>query len=298
MKIAVFGAGAIGCLVGSYLSKNNDVTLIGRRKLVENFNLDGIVIQGLTSKVTRNMAVVEELAGEVDLIILTVKSFDTEKVMRSIAGKIKNAYLLSLQNGLDNISTIRRFRSNRLLAATTTHGAYSLDYGKIVHTGRGLTKIGALSKDAELFAKELVVQFNDCGLETEYSSDISTDIWIKGAINACINPITGILYVKNGALISEEDLHWILRETSKECSAVLKLKGINVDLLNLTEEVIKNTAGNYSSMAQDLKRGSLTEIDHINRVFIDEGKQHNITLPYNSTLYYMVKYLEKIKKSK
>ncbi|MEM3226672.1 MAG: ketopantoate reductase family protein, partial [Thermoplasmata archaeon] len=238
-----------------------------------------------------------ELTGEFDLIILTVKSYDTENAMHSISDKIKNAYLLSLQNGLDNISIIRRFRSNRLLAATTTYGVYSLDYGKIVHTGLGLTKIGTISKDAELFIRELIVQFNECGLETQYSSDITTDIWIKGAINACINPVTGILYVKNGELIADENLHSILRELSKECSAVLELKGININLLKLTEEVIKNTANNYSSMAQDLKRGSLTEIDHINKVFIDEGKQHNITLPYNSTLYYMVKYLEKIKKS-
>ncbi|MEM3226673.1 MAG: 2-dehydropantoate 2-reductase N-terminal domain-containing protein, partial [Thermoplasmata archaeon] len=101
MKIAVFGAGAIGCLVGSYLSKNNDVTLIGRKKLVENFNLNGIVIQGLTNKVTKNLTVLEELTGEFDLIILTVKSYDTENAMHSISDKIKNAYLLSLQNGLD-----------------------------------------------------------------------------------------------------------------------------------------------------------------------------------------------------
>jgi 2-dehydropantoate 2-reductase len=297
MKIAVFGAGAIGCLIGTYLSKNNDVTLIGRKRLVENFNLKGIVIQGLTSTVTKNVKVLEKLDGEFDVIILTVKSFDTEKVMRSISGKIKSAYLLSLQNGIDNLPTIMRFKHDRLLAAVTTHGAYSLDYGNIVHTGLGITKIGAITKDADSVAKELVLQFNEAGLETQDSSDISADIWIKGAINACINPITGILYVKNGELMAEENLHWILKAVATECSAVLELKGVKVDLLKLTEEVLKNTAGNYSSMAQDLKRGSLTEIDHINRVFIDEGKAHNMSMPYNSTLYYMVKYLEKIKKS-
>lgn len=297
MKIAVFGAGAIGCLIGTYLSKNNDVTLIGRKRLVENFNLKGIVIQGLTSTVTKNVKVLEELDGEFDIIIVTVKSFDTEKVMRSLSGKIKNAYLLSLQNGIDNLPTIMRFKHDRLLAAVTTHGAYSLDYGDIVHTGLGITKIGAVTKDADSVAKELVLQFNEAGLETQYSSDIITDIWIKGAINACINPITGILYVKNGELMAEENLHRILKEVSIECGAVLELKGFKVNLLKLTEEVLKNTAGNYSSMAQDLKRGSLTEIDHINRVFIDEGKAHNMSMPYNSALYYMVKYLEKIKKS-
>ncbi|MGC8496869.1 MAG: ketopantoate reductase family protein [Thermoplasmata archaeon] len=297
MKIAVFGAGAIGCLVGSYLSKNNDVTLIGRKKLVENFNRDGIVIQGLTNQIFRNMMVSEELDGEFDLVILTVKSYDTDKAMHYIADKIKDAYLLSLQNGLDNISIIRGFRPDRLLAGVTTHGAYSIDYGKIVHTGLGITRIGTVSKDAELFLRELVRKFNECGLETQYSSDISTDIWVKGAINACINPVTGILQVKNGTLISEENLHWIFRAISRECSAILELKGINVNLLELAEEVIKNTAGNYSSMAQDLKRGSLTEIDHINKVFMDEGKQHDIALPYTSTLYYLVKYIEKIKKS-
>lgn len=297
MKIAVFGAGAIGCMVGSYLSKNNDVTLIGRKKLVENFNRDGIVIEGMTNQVFRNLTVVEELAGEFDLVILTVKSYDTDKAMHSIIDKIKGAYLLSLQNGLDNISIISRFRPDRLLAGVTTHGAYSIDYGKIVHTGLGVTRIGTVSKDAELFIRELVAQFNECGLETQYSPDISTDIWVKGAINACINPVTGILQVKNGALITEENLHWIFREISRECSAVLELKGITVNLEELAEEVIKNTAGNYSSMAQDLKRGSLTEIDHINKVFMEEGKQHNMALPYTSTLYYLVKYLEKIKKS-
>jgi 2-dehydropantoate 2-reductase len=297
MKIAVFGAGAIGCLVGTILSNNNEVTLIGRKKLVENFDSRGIVIQGLTNTISKNLKVSENLNGEFDLIIFTVKSFDTEKTIKSIANNIQGTYLLSLQNGIDNIETIKKYKSNQLLAAITTQGAYSLDYGKIVHTGKGITKIGAISADTENFAKDLVKKFNSAGLETEYSSSIINDIWTKGAVNACINPITGILSIKNGEIMANDHLHRLLVELSKECNAILELKGIKEDLLSLTEEVIRNTAGNYSSMVQDLKKGSLTEIDHINRVFIDEGMQSHIIMPYNNSLYYMIKYLEKIKKS-
>ncbi|MEM3220554.1 MAG: 2-dehydropantoate 2-reductase N-terminal domain-containing protein, partial [Thermoplasmata archaeon] len=88
MKIAILGAGAIGSLFGAYLSQNNEILFIGRREHIENINKYGLKVEGLTNTRVYGKGFTE-YPGGADLILLTVKSYDTENAMEDIKNKLK-----------------------------------------------------------------------------------------------------------------------------------------------------------------------------------------------------------------
>ena len=83
MNIVIMGAGAVGSLFGALLSKNNNVTLIGRKNHIESINKSGLLIEGKTKlnvKINAEISV-DNIKDTPDLLILTVKSYDTESAI-------------------------------------------------------------------------------------------------------------------------------------------------------------------------------------------------------------------------
>ena len=103
MRILVIGAGALGSLVGGLLSRDHDVTIIGRPEQVWVLKRKGLRIEGITHGEFRPKAhsgVPKD--GEFDLIILCVKSYNTEISLEPLTPLLmKGTTILSLQNGLD-----------------------------------------------------------------------------------------------------------------------------------------------------------------------------------------------------
>ena len=106
MKIAVMGAGAVGCYYGAMLARaGHDVTLIGRPTHVEAMNRDGLLLDLGTSQeyvAVTGSAEASSVAGA-ELILFCVKSTDTQDAGQQIKPFIgKDTIILSLQNGVDN----------------------------------------------------------------------------------------------------------------------------------------------------------------------------------------------------
>ncbi len=292
MKIAILGAGAIGSLFGAYLSQKNEIFFVGRKEHVEKINKYGLKIEGL-----RNFTVFgkgyTEYPGGADVIFLTVKSYDTENAMESIKGKLKNEFIISLQNGLGNVDIIKRYTRN-VIAAITTEGATFLSPGIVKHTGSGITKVGEIFPEHRNFAKKISQMLKDCGLKSEYTDKIINEILIKGAINSCINPLTAILEIKNGGLL-DETLSPILDSLIRENEFFLNSLGINIDLKKKVYDVIKNTAENYSSMLQDILKGKKTEIESITGKILELSHEKNVDMKISEVLFYLAKEKEKLK---
>jgi len=139
MNIVILGAGAIGSLFGALLSKKNNVLLIGRMSHVNAIRKNGLTINGKTQLNVKISAEdsVDAVSFSVDLLIVTVKSYDTESAIDQAKQIIHNkTVVLSLQNGLDNITAIEHVVDRRqIIVGVTTHGAFFSKPGCIKHTG-------------------------------------------------------------------------------------------------------------------------------------------------------------------
>ncbi len=288
----VMGAGSLGCLFGGLIaSAGYKVTLVGREKHVRVLKEHGVRISGLTNKKVFLDASTSPV--EADIIIFTVKSYDTETAARELKPFVdEGTSIVSFQNGLGNEEKIGRIVGEKhVIGGITSHGALLKEYGHVVHTGIGETVIGEL--DGKITDRLLLIReiLTDAGIKTEISTDIRRKIWEKLIVNAGINPVTAIARVKNRYLL-EEELRWLMEAAVREAVMIARQKGMNIsedEALKKVVDVARNTGENESSMLQDIKKGKKTEIDAINGEIVRAAEEMGVDVPVNKALYSLVK---------
>src|ERR1700736_4097654 len=147
-SIAVMGAGAVGCYFGGMLARAGaPVTLIGRPNHVEAINRDGLFIHSPHFQQHIPVAASTEVAaaGTAQVVLLCVKTPDTEEAARSLAPHLqRGAAAVSLQNGVDNIERIRSAANIDAIAAVVYVAVEMTGPGRVKHTGRGDLIVGDL----------------------------------------------------------------------------------------------------------------------------------------------------------
>ena len=111
-------------------------------------------------------------------------------------------------------------------------------------------------------------------------------------VNACFNPLTGLLHLRSGALANSASLLECSELIIGEAVAVARALGVELDpqaLLDQVRDVSRRTSRNQSSMLQDMRKGRRTEIDAINGAIARLGAEQGIDCPVNRVLTLMVK---------
>ncbi len=294
VRVLVFGAGAMGSLIGGVLSRENEVILIGREQHVGEIQRNGLRITGKTDVVIHPQAKTAlDGAERPDWVIVATKSYDTDEAMKALKPFHKESVFISLQNGLDNEAIISNYAS-KVIGGVTSHGVTVEEPGKIYHAGIGRTVIGNF-KNAEDNVHEIAEAFVKAGIETEVTSDIRREIWKKAIVNAGINPLTAITMQKNGFILENPNLTMTLETICQEAVTVANAQGFDIsadEAIRETKEVVRLTADNKSSMLQDIERGRKTEIESICGAIAKLGMEKGIPTPVNSSLLAIVRGLE------
>lgn len=302
MKIVIVGPGAMGCLFSAFLSKaKEEIWLLDKNKeRASQINQQGINIQGISGSDWQAQVKATTEAkdiGQVDLIVICVKSYDTKEAMLAAKPLVgENTQVLTLQNGIGNIETLGEIvGQDKVIGGVTNLGATLLGIGNVRHAGRGETVIGRIDGGIPVEMRSLRQLFNKVGLETRISRDIKGLLWSKLIVNVGINALTAITRLNNGRLVEFEGTRKILRAAVTEATKIAKRKRIKLiydDPLAKVEAVCEATAGNVSSMLQDVLRRKRTEIDFINGVIVRQGQELGIPVPVNSALLDLVKTIE------
>lgn len=296
MNIVIFGAGAIGSLFGALLSKNNNIILIGRKPHVNAIKKSVLTIKGFTDLniIINAVDSVNKIHSSPDLLILTVKSYDTDAAIKQSVKIIgEKTTVLSLQNGLDNIDNIKKyFKSGKIIAGVSTHGAFFSKPGEIRHTGIGTTVLGELNSKKTERIDSIARLFNQAGIKTKTSLDIMKEIWSKAIANSCINPLTTFFQCKNGYLLENPILEKLVEKICQESINIANTQRSDFsykDMIKQTKDIIRNTSENYSSMLQSHKKGKKTEIDSINGKLVEIGKKNGVDISLNEILVYLIR---------
>ena len=292
VEILVFGAGAMGSLIGGLLSIRQHVLLVGRKEHVDAIEAHGLRITGKTARLVHPHAVTRVPAGgRPDLVIITTKAYDTAAAMSRLKPFADSAAFLTLQNGLDNADVIAR-TARRVIAGTTAHGVTFLSPGEIRHAGIGDTTIGGWKGVRGEDVIRVRDVLDEAGIRTQIVEDIATELWAKVVVNASINPIAALACVPNGRLVEDADLARLLDEVGREALAAAVADGAHLnaeDVLRRTRLIARRTAANRSSMLQDLDRHRRTEVDAITGAVIRAATRHGIQAPLNRALYALVR---------
>jgi len=233
--VAIVGLGALGSVFAALLARAG-TPVIGvcrgqeHREAVE---AGGLLLREGEQESRLRFPVVPELPGgeSLALVIVLVKSFDTETAAKSLAGRVdSHTPVLTLQNGLGNAEALAAHLSpDQILAGTTTFGALREAPGIVQITGRGECEIGAWRPAGERYLPQVKELFMRAGVECRLTAQTAATLWKKLAINAAINPLTALLHVRNGALLELEELNPIVGMVVEEVMGLHTVDPISGD---------------------------------------------------------------------
>lgn len=299
LRVAVMGAGAVGCYFGGMLARAGvPVTLIGRTPLVDAVNRSGLLLDSINFQERIAMAATTELAAlnAVDLVLVCVKTLDTENAARALAPHLaRHAVVMSLQNGVDNVARIRSATGLEAIPAVVYVAVEMIAPGHVRHTGRGDLIIGERGQAARALEK-IVALFTRAGVPCVVSKNIAVDLWTKLIINCAYNAISALgRNARYGKMVRHDLTRAVMMQTVNEALAVAQAEGVhfpNLDLIEVSLRLAEKMEHATSSTAQDLARGKRTEIDALNGYIVQRGAALGVATPVNQTLYALVKLLE------
>ena len=302
---AVVGAGAVGSFFGAMLARaGHRVTLIGRATHVQAIRDAGLQLQmaGRGEAVPVAASTELEAARGADLVLVCVKSTDTEAVARQIAPLLDaDALVLSLQNGVDNAATLARHLRQPVVPAVVYVATAMPQPGVVAHYGRGDLVIGprdaAAAHDAALGERLYAVAalFASAGVPVTVSPDVMAELWRKLMVNCAYNAISALAQLPYGRMAAQPEIREVQREIVREVAAVAQADGQAMpldDALAAMARIADAMPEQLSSTAQDLARGKPTEIDHLNGFVVRRGAELGIATPVNRTLHALVKLVE------
>ena len=292
MKIGIIGGGSIGLLIAGRLGRKHEVTLFTRtQSQADKINIaGGIEIKGISPVYTAcraEMLANSEAIAVQELIIVTVKQGAIDEIIPRIHNA--NSPLLFLQNGMSHLKKLECLHSPSVYVGITEHGALRENETTTVHTGMGAIRVGLLRGKRQM--PPLANQDDDFPIEEV--KDIYPSLIEKLIVNACINPLTAILGVKNGALRTNPYFSQVLKELCAEVCLGLGIeKHRHAEYLEKVSLICERTAENKSSMLRDIEMNRKTEIESILGFCLEEANRRNIKMTLVSTLYAMVRGLE------
>jgi len=312
MKIVIFGAGSIGCYVGGRLASiDNDVILYGRERLKNTIDEHGLKLTHyelnevyLPPKMTKYSTELSCLQ-DAELVLLTVKSQDTEKSILEIKSHLNpKATVVSLQNGVTNPAKLKNF-----LPEWNTAGGM-VPYN-VVNLGNGHFHCGTegeLIFESNSMTKLLKEKCIEAQLPTKLTDNIQGVLWGKILLN--LNNALNVLSDKPlKEQLSDRNYRRALALCIDEARIIIEKSEINIEKIGkvppkfiskilrlpnfafqaIAKGMLKIDPQARSSMWEDLQAGRTTEIDYINGAVIELANKNNLQSPVSDYIVSLVK---------
>jgi 2-dehydropantoate 2-reductase len=304
MRIVIVGPGAMGCLYAFFLTRAGYEAwlLDNSEERAKQIRAQGLKIEGENEvchlpfpRISASLNVI----NRADMLILFIKAYHTKTAIENVRKLVTaNTIILTLQNGIGNVETIRNvYPHNPIVAGTTAQGATLLGCGHIRHAGSGETVIGVIDENCAFHAKLIRDIFLSAYIPTQISDNVTGILWGKLLVNCGINPLTAIMKITNGQLPKIPALCEVMSRAVGEGAAIARACGITLpysDPEARVIEVCEATANNRSSMLQDIEAGKKTEIDYLNGALLRKAHETGLAAPANSFLTHLVKARETV----
>ncbi len=302
--VVIVGAGALGSLLAARLSQAGlAVVLVGRAAQVQAIQQGGLTVhddagtQVLSVPATTDIGVV----GQAGLVLLCVKSGDTENAARDLAAPLlHDTPLLSLQNGVAN-APLLALRLQRPVLAGAAYIAAALEGpGVVRHAGGRSIVMGAVPGPQGHALPEVAIhlaqqRLQAAGFDVRLSAAPQNELWRKLAINCACNAISALAQAPYGVMGTVPAVRELQHAVVREAVAVAQAEGQALaleDILDAVDRVAQTMSKQRSSTAQDLARGRRSEVEHINGEVLRAGARHGLATPANHALWALVKLCE------
>jgi len=300
MIVTIAGCGALGSLLAARLLEGGISVQAFQRmgSQLEALREKGITIEGDRTGTTRNfrLAAVSDRPSELKpsrLIIVLVKSYDTEEISPIKEIFEEDGVVLTMQNGLGNPEKLASiFGEEKIGAGVTTFGAYTKAPGVIGWGGDGFFTFGPWQQGCDMKWIEVLLQ--GAGLNADYVDDPRPAIWRKLSINAMINTTAALTGMSNGEIRKNSYALEMTKRICEETIVAAGRAGVQIgfdELWDMHMENLEKTAANRVSMLLDVQAERKTEIDNISGGVLKYA-QDGEEFPYTRAVYTLVKAID------
>ena len=315
-KIAIYGAGAMGTILGALLTKGGlqNVDLITRNEAhVNGMRKSGATIvceaDGIEIVQKVHALYPDEMTKQYDVIFLMTKQRYNEEILQGLLPYLKDdGVVCTTQNGLPEVSVAKIVGKNRTYGAATSYGATFLGGGRVALTSKieaMSMEVGGYENDDEK-AELLVEILTYAGKVTrnenfvKRTENLAGARWAKLAINAAFSGLSVVTGMTFGEVARKHKTRKIALGILRECMAVAKASGVTLakmqghDMEKLLggETLIKRMIAYLvlpfaikkhkkliSGMLKDIQSGKKCEIDLVNGAVVAEGKKVGVETP-------------------
>ena len=305
-KICIYGAGAVGGMIGTRLAlAGAEVSVVARGQTLKIIQANGLrLITGEQTLTGSVKAVAEPAAlGIQDYVIVAVKA----PALRQIAQRIQpligpRTAVVTAMNGIpwwffhnDNGplrgrslkavdpdgSIARNIPADQTLACVVYFGATTERPGVIRHTVHNRLLIGENDNRLTPRLLRLGDWLRRAGFDAVETTDIRREIWLKLWGNLTTNPISLLTEATVDRIVGDPLVETLIRRMMEEAAAIGDAIGVH-PALTVDEMIAKaRTFGPVkTSMLQDLERGTPVEIDALLTVTRDIGAMVNVPTPF------------------
>jgi len=311
VKIVVFGLGALGTAFAVFLKKDGHTVYgITKEKYITILNNKKLKVKGIwgehETKLDGIFSSVDELKNDkIDIIILTVKSYDTEKAAKEIKKIVgKETLVIVAQNGYGNYETVSsEIGKEHTLLARVIFGSKVIKPGEVeITVNADDVRTGDPSKtiDEDRIIK-VACTIKHSGIPASYDPNVYKTLWDKILYNCALNPLGALLECSYGTLAKLEETRKIMDKIIEEIFSVAKANGIELNWESPEEykkhfykKLIPPTEKHFPSMYHDIKAGKRIEIDALNGAIVKLAAKKGLKAPVNETITELIKAKEKI----
>ena len=296
MKIAMMGSGGVGGFFGGRLAgKGCDVTFIARGRHLEALRTHGLTIENEPQgniHVPRVRATDDPAAvGPVDLVILSVKLWDTEAAAHAIKPMVgPGTGVLSLQNGVIKDEILRRVFDASQVMGGVGYVATHISRPGVIHQTGTMQRIvlGEYDGSASPRARFLHEALLDAGVKAELSDDVRRAIWEKYVFLVGLSGTTTTMRRPLGAVRGHPRTRAFLLELMRETVDVGRARGVNLPPDFAQQRLAFADTLPYdmtSSMHHDLERGNRLEVEWLSGGVVRMGAEAGVPTPANAAVW-------------
>lgn len=311
MTIVVYGAGSIGCYIGTVLHKQGmEVCLLGRPRIKDAIDKNGGLrltdYQGRDEVISDvPFATAPDVLADADVVLITLKCTAMQSAAEEIAQNCgKKALIVALQNGVGAPESLQ--------AALPDYSIYpgivpfNVVQNDSCHFHRATD--GALHFPLHDSLVALKKAYEDYGIACELHQDIATVIWGKLQLNLN-NAVNALANIPLKLQLEQRGYRLVLARCQSELLALCKHKRIKLakltavpptllpTILRLPDWIFKRIAQKMlaidpaarSSMWEDLQAQRQTEIDFLNGAVVAMAEQVGLPAPANKAISQLIR---------
>jgi 2-dehydropantoate 2-reductase len=317
MKIAIYGAGAIGALLGAKLHlSGEDVTLIARGPHLKAMRESGITVVENGEKYTAYPALAEnpQEIGPVDYLFITVKTNGLESIAKNIPFLCEeNTAVVTAQNGipwwyfygiggefnntkLNSLDPNGIIESNidnkRIIGCIVYPSAIITEPGVVTHIEGDRFSLGEPDGSISNRCKDLSLALIKSGFKSPIRPNLRNEIWVKLMGNIAMNPISMLTRGNLKDITEDKFIRKFARQVMVEAESVATALGVQMQVSVDQRLEGANSVGEHkTSMLQDYEQGRPIELESIIGSVVELADTLGIEVPSINTLYGLSKML-------